>query len=221
MKKIKWWPLALAVAAIPAVCTAFIYNDLPETVPTHFGLNGKADAYGPKTTIWAMVGILSVVAMGAWLLLHLINKVDPKKAAPGREPVMRKLAWIVLVFMALVTVLILFSVKEGKMIWGNLVLSLVGLFFTILGNYMPVLKPNYFAGIRTPWTLESEYNWKVTHQVAGKYWFWGGLLIAAGTLFLPALPGMIFFLSVLAVMVAVPLITSYRIFKEEKRKTAA
>jgi uncharacterized membrane protein len=43
---------------------------------------------------------------------------------------------------------------------------------------MKNVKPNYFFGIRTPWTLESEDNWKQTHHLASKIWVWGNILLA-------------------------------------------
>lgn len=57
-----------------------------------------------------------------------------------------------------------------------MIFPLIGLLFVFLGNVMYSLKPNYFAGIRVPWTLDSDDNWKATHRVAGIVWFAGGLL---------------------------------------------
>jgi uncharacterized membrane protein len=34
-------------------------------------------------------------------------------------------------------------------------------FFIALGNYFKVIQPNYFIGIKTPWTLESKEVWKL------------------------------------------------------------
>lgn len=48
--------------------------------------------------------------------------------------------------------------------------------FTILGNYMRSFRPNYFVGIRTPWTLESEIVWKKTHELGGKLFFYNGII---------------------------------------------
>jgi len=46
----------------------------------------------------------------------------------------------------------------------------------LLGNYMTSLKPNYFAGFRTPWALENEVVWRKTHRRGGKLLFWGSLV---------------------------------------------
>jgi uncharacterized membrane protein len=74
-------------------------------------------------------------------------------------------------------------------------LPLMGLLFSVLGNYMHSIKPNYFVGFRTPWTLENEDNWRKTHQLMARIWVPGGLLITIGTLLLPFMAGFIFMIS--------------------------
>ena len=37
---------------------------------------------------------------------------------------------------------------------------------------MHSIKPNYFVGMRLPWTLESEANWRSTHQFASRAVVW-------------------------------------------------
>ncbi len=41
---------------------------------------------------------------------------------------------------------------------------------------MRSFRPNYFVGIRTPWTLENETVWKKTHEFGGKLFFYNGLI---------------------------------------------
>jgi uncharacterized membrane protein len=53
-----------------------------------------------------------------------------------------------------------------------------------LGNYLPNLRPNYFIGIRTPWTLENAETWRATHRLGGKLMFFGSLLLLVLDLFL-------------------------------------
>ena len=43
----------------------------------------------------------------------------------------------------------------------------VGLLLVVIGAIMDQLRPNWFVGIRTPWTLSSEESWRATHR-AGK-----------------------------------------------------
>ena len=210
----------MLVSVVPVIYLAVVYSSLPGTVATHFGLKGEPDRFGPKSTLWLSTGMLSLVGIGVWLLLTNVNKIDPKKSSENRKEVLSKLAWVVIGFLCLLSLIIIQSSKDGKLLYTRFIFSAVGLMFALIGNYLPKIKQNYFAGFRTPWALESEYNWKITHQVAGKYWFWGGLAMVAGTLVLPLRIGIIFFFAVALIMVAVPLVKSYKIFKEEKRKSA-
>jgi uncharacterized membrane protein len=52
--------------------------------------------------------------------------------------------------------------------------------FLIIGNFMGNLRPNSFAGIRTPWTLGDPEIWRTTHRIAARMVFYGslGLLLA-------------------------------------------
>ncbi len=43
----------------------------------------------------------------------------------------------------------------------------VGLLFIAIGNYLPKTKRNYTMGIKLPWTLNSDENWRRTHRLGG------------------------------------------------------
>ena len=62
---------------------------------------------------------------------------------------------------------------------------MAGLLFAFMGNLMHNIKPNYFAGVRTPWTLEDPDTWRATHRLAGKLWFGGGIFVTIAVLVLP------------------------------------
>ncbi|MBT9446177.1 MAG: SdpI family protein [Hyphomonadaceae bacterium] len=60
----------------------------------------------------------------------------------------------------------------------------VGVLFVFLGDAMPKTRPNFFVGVRTPWTLSSDLAWQKTHRLAGWLFvlvgFWA--IVAAFTL---------------------------------------
>ena len=58
-----------------------------------------------------------------------------------------------------------------------IVFPMAGLLFIVLGNFMSKLRPNWFVGVRTPWTLSSKLSWDKTHRLAG----W--LFMLMGTVF--------------------------------------
>jgi uncharacterized membrane protein len=86
-----------------------------------------------------------------------------------------------------------------------------------LGNYFKVIKQNYFLGIKTPWTLESEEVWKLTHILAGKLWIVGGLLIVIFSLVIPEDINFYLFIIITAIITIVPIVYSYFIFRKLKK----
>ena len=67
---------------------------------------------------------------------------------------------------------------------------------------MPTFKPNYFVGIRTPWTLENETNWRKTHRLGGKVFMIAGVIITLFSLLLDSEKAFM-------VMMAVTILTSF------------
>jgi uncharacterized membrane protein len=70
----QWRAVAEAFAIGPLVfawtVTIAMWPDLPERVPTHFGLDGRPDAWGGKGISWLM----PIVHLGTWLLITLVQR---------------------------------------------------------------------------------------------------------------------------------------------------
>jgi uncharacterized membrane protein len=95
----------------------------------------------------------------------------------------------------------------------NLLVIPIGILFIPLGNSNKVIQPNYFIGIKTPWTLENKEVWKLTHILAGKLWIIGGLLIVLGSL---TIDKSVFIYILFSVITVVPVVYSYLKCKELK-----
>ena len=198
----------------PFVYFAFIWNDLPERVPTHFGINGEPDAFGSKKSALIPIVVLMTVGLGIYFLIKNIDKIDPKRAKQASKDTFDKIAMLLLIFMSGLSLYIVHSTLYGKT--GSFMFVLMGLFFAAMGNLMHSIQPNYFVGMRLPWTLENEDNWRKTHQLAGKLWFGGGLLIATSSLFIPERFAVFFLLGIVFLMCLIPAVFSYRMFKRQQ-----
>jgi len=55
--------IGLAIVVGTALRTAATYQDLPDRVPIHFGITGKADSYGPRPVVWLLVGVQVIVGI--------------------------------------------------------------------------------------------------------------------------------------------------------------
>lgn len=49
--------LGAGIIFVTVAVTVARYGDLPETIPIHFGLDGKPNGYGPRGAIWLIPAI--------------------------------------------------------------------------------------------------------------------------------------------------------------------
>lgn len=166
----------LAVATVLA-SSFYFYAHFPERVPMHWNIAGEVDGWGSR---WVGAFMLPVVILGMYLLFLVIPYLDPKK---DRYEQFRKVFHVfkgfIVVFMALIYFITGLSALGYNINIGLWVPGLVGVLFILLGNYMGKIKPNWFMGIRTPWTLSSEEVWNKTHRFGGKVFMLGGLVFIA------------------------------------------
>jgi uncharacterized membrane protein len=209
--------LFLLISAIPFVYLGFIYADLPETVPTHFDLNGVANGWSSRMSLWFIPGCLTI---GFDLLMLFLPMIDPKRRLSSGSGKFEHIRFVVVLFIAALSLMILYTAKNEHINHLNKFLfAFTGLFFAALGNFFPSLKPNYFIGIRSPWALENETVWKKTHQMAGKLWVAGGILLIILAFAIPsngflgkvALP-------LLLVISVFPILYSYFIWRKIKKE---
>lgn len=211
LKKIIW----LFVLA-PAIYLAFRWNNLPEKVPMHYDLKGNIDRYGNKNELLVMLLIITAVNLLVFFLLTNAYRIDKKNGKENKSRYFR-IAFVVSVFIAAVQCLIIYSSTRADLKFSaSLLLAGIGLLFAFMGNYMYNIKPNYFAGFRLSWTLKNEENWKKTHLLAGKLWFAGGLFLAVICLFLPVVVSFIIFFAVIIIMLVLPGVYSYRLYRKQK-----
>jgi uncharacterized membrane protein len=211
----KYGPFLVALLIIaPFVYGALIFPNLPSKIPTHFNIEGKADAWGGPSSIFIGPGIMGAVSIFVFVLLSNLKKIDPKKYDEANDSLYKNFAVLTVAFLSILSTIIIYSSTHADQInVGRLLLPLIGFSFAGLGWYMPKFKQNYFVGFKLPWTLENVDNWNETHKVASKYWIYGGLFQAVITFLLPMKFGFIGFMLATAVMVIAPAVFSYRMFK--------
>jgi len=188
-----------------------VYGRLPEQVPTHFDLSGDPDDWMDR---FPGAFLLPAIAAGIYLLLFALRRIDPRRAHYAR---FEDTYWVILNGLAL-----MLAVMQGLSLglalgWpidmGRAITVTMGLLFVGLGNYLPRIRSNWWIGIRTPWTLESEAVWRETHRVGGWTFVAAGLVLVAAGVFLPAGPREWVSGIALAVGVVIPLVYSYLAYR--------
>jgi uncharacterized membrane protein len=207
--------LAAGIACIPFAYLAITWASVPQTVAIHFDAQLKPDAYEDRSQLWVITGIITGVSFLVYLLLVNIHRIDPKRRNQP-SATFGKLGLGLVVFMAVLSMLLVYAAAHGGVGLHRSLFPLLGLLFAFLGNYLPALKPNYFAGIRLPWTLNDPDNWRQTHRLAGRIWFWVGLAFTILALLLPLPVVLPAFITAIVIMVLIPGVYSYRLFRNKK-----
>ncbi|HYH15180.1 MAG TPA: SdpI family protein, partial [Flavisolibacter sp.] len=133
--------------------------------------------WSSRESLWLIPASLPLGFYFLFLLLPLIDPKQKLRSGTGKFEHIRSVLVLFLAGLACMTLYI--SKNQSIQHLDKFLFAFMGLFVAALGNFFPSLKANYFIGIRSPWTLESEAVWKKTHQFAGKLWVGGGLLVMA------------------------------------------
>jgi len=212
----RWF--GLIVAGLAVAMSVWAFPQLAPRVATHWSLNGTPDGFSSRTWALAIVPLLLVFMTG---MFNVLPKVDPR-----RENYAKFLSsyWLianaVIVFLLVAHALIIaaglgFSVKIDRLMPLG-----VGLLFIFLGNYLRRVEPNWFVGIRTPWTLSSDTVWRKTHRTGGGLMVIGGVVLAVSA-FLPRPAFLALFVVTIVIVAVIPIVQSYVLWKRERGKQDA
>lgn len=198
--------ITCAVILLPIIAGLLLWDRLPDRIPTHWGMGGEVDGWSGKGfAVFAMPALM----LGIQLLCFFVTASDPKRGNIRRK-FLSMVLWIIPV-LSVMTSCISYAVALGAQIRVEQVIpGFIGLMFVIIGNYMPKFQQSYTLGIRLPWTLSSEENWNRTHRFGGKIWALGGI----GVLFCTLMGWGIASIVILAVVVIVPTIYSYVLYRK-------
>ncbi len=214
MKSIIKEVVLLMAAFAPLVVLAYLYTDMPATVPTHWGFNGP-DAWGSKSQLIYVPGLMGP---GLYLLTFFLPRLDPKGRITQMGEKWFALRLLLQLFFAAIGLYILHETTSNSQDMGSFLMVLFGVFFSAMGNYFQTIRPNYFLGIRTPWTLESEQVWRDTHLLGGRLWMIGGLLILPLYFVTNQYFQAAAFISAVIILALVPIVYSYFRYKSLTRK---
>lgn len=208
----RWWFGPILIAA-GAIFTAWAFPQLPDQIPTHWGVGGRPDAWGDK---WPSAFVPQGIALASWLLFAALPRVGPRRQNLERfTSTYWLLANTMLLFFLLLTVVMLGSALGWPIDVSQVLLVAIGILVAVLGNYLPRVRSNWWMGIRTPWTLESETVWRETHRLGGRVLMLAGIGAAIAALVLPPPARELTAIGLLMVSSVIPLVYSYVIWRRE------
>ncbi len=196
---------------IPVLFGVLVFEKLPLQIPIHFDNGGNPDSYLSKAL--AIFG-LPILLAAINVYTHFRVNNEPKINNPS-SALKQAVKWVTPVISIIFIPLSLVIAMGAKLPIVMIGTALAGIVIVICGNYLPKNRQNYTLGIRLPWTLHSEKNWNKTNRFAGFVWVIGGLIIIANAFLLKWYVSIV----VIALLVVLPFLYSFMIFKMESKES--
>ncbi|WP_434521024.1 SdpI family protein [Halorubrum sp. AS12] len=178
--RLRFGVAALLVAVAGAASLAVAPN-LPEQMVTRW--NGAGE---PTGTLSRTLGMWLVPGLAAGLigLFALLPRIDPlrENVAAFRVHYDRFVvvftAFLVAIHLAVLAVNLGYAVDVTTLaVAGGAAL------FYYVGTVLPHVEPNWFLGIRTPWTLSDDAVWDRTHALGARLFKLSAAIAVVGLLF--------------------------------------
>lgn len=198
--------ITTAVILLPILFGAVYWEQLPETMATHWGIENEPNGWSSKP--FAVFGIPGVMA-ALHVFCLFITYNDPKKQNIGKKAI--SVVYWIMPCVSLAVMSMTYAHALGNEVdIGMICMLILGILLIVLGNYLPKARQNYTFGYKIPWTLSSEENWNRTHRLAG----W--IMVAVG--FFCIINAFFFigwvFLAAMAAAAIVPIAYSFILYKK-------
>lgn len=205
------WLLWL-ILLLPFLYIPFIWDKLPDTIPTHWNIHGEVDNYSSKTFGTLFLPLLNI---GMYLLLLALPKIDPRKKNYNYfGNTYRNIRLLLTLFMTVMFFITMQWAMGTMEMNPKIIFILIFGLFAVLGNFMRTIRSNFFIGIRTPWTLDNPEIWRRTHETGGKLWFYASLAGIIVLLLIGDRHISWFTIPYLAIIAGYPILYSYLLFRK-------
>jgi len=168
----------ILLAAVLAL-TAWTWVQIPDgaLLATHWGINGQVNGYMTKAP-GLLIGpaIMFVLMAFYWA----ITKIEPRQNNLKRSKGLFSVAVMGgLIVGALAQTLVDLTALGIHLPVIDTVIPAMAVLIVVIGNFLGKTRANFFVGVRTPWTLESDYSWEKTNRWAGRFFIVSGLITLA------------------------------------------
>jgi len=174
--------ITIFLIAFGLVFSISVYNSLPEQMASHWNEAGQVDGY--MSRFWGAF-MMPLVVLGMLALFLVIPSIDPLKANIAKfRGQFNTFITLIVAFMTYVHILsIAWNLGYDQFNMGTAMMPALGLVFIFAGVMMRKAKRNFFIGIRTPWTLSSDYVWDEIHRIGAALFIGSGIIAMLGIFF--------------------------------------
>ncbi len=191
-----------------SIFSLYFYNHFPQSVAVHWNIRGRADGFASRSFAAFLPPLFNLII---YLLLLFIPYFDPQRSNYSKfRGAYHIVKAALLFFLSLVYIFMGYNALGCNLPAHIFIPLSVGFFFILLGFYLKDIKPNWFLGIRLPWTLSSDDVWMRTHRYGSKIFIVNGLIIVLVTFFPQSF---IYFMFLFVILTLSIVIYAYLIYK--------
>ena len=172
-KYIKTLILTSLVTLIPIIVGLILWDQLPDSIPIHWGINGEPDNWSGKG--FAVFGLPIMMAV-LQIICCLINDINSKKHGPRKKFETATKSLIPAMSIILQSITLGYAMDMNIDI-RRVVIIVVGIIFIVIGNYLP--KFDYVKN----YNIETEKAKKINRFIGFSSFILG--ILAIITVFLP------------------------------------
>jgi len=206
--------IVTAISIILALAGFLLQGQMQTPYAVHWNAAGEADGYGGAFTA---LYLIPVMLLGISVILLGLPRLDPMRTARMNFGLVNVIALVFALYMAYIHALTLAWNMGYRFNMSQTMTPGLGLLFIFMGFMVERAKPNWFVGIRTPWTISNSVVWEKTHRLGGLLFKISGVLALLGVFFPPLA---IWFVLVPVLIAAfVTVLYSYLVFRQIEQKS--
>ena len=206
-KKIDWKILIITslICLIPIIFGVILYDQLPEQMAVHFGVNNEPNSFAPKE--FALFGIPLLMFILQVFCCISSDFMEEKKQNKKYITIYK---WIIPIIEMVVYLTMLAYGAGIELDMRMIVCITLGIVFTLVGNYMPKTEPN---------KLQMNYIradfWKKVKRPAGYFFVIIGLAFIISA-FLNSMVSLILLGIIIVAAILISIYSIYLFYKDRK-----
>ena len=207
MKKIDWKILIITglICLIPIIFGVILYDQLPEQMAVHFGVDNEPNSFAPKE--FALFGI-PILMFALQVFCCIFSDFMEEKKQNKKYITIYK--WIIPIIEMVVYLTMLAYGAGIELDMRMIVCITLGIVFTLVGNYMPKTEPN---------KLQMNYIradfWKKIKRPAGYFFVIIGLTFIISA-FLNSMVSLILLGIIIVAAILITIYSIYLFYKDRK-----
>lgn len=192
-----------------------LWHQLPPLMASHWNVNDQVDGYISRFWGVFLMPCITLLMMGLFLI---IPKIDPlAKNIERFRGTFNNFFVLIVSFMVYIYVLTLIFNLGYTFAISRAMLPALGVLLFAAGVLIGKAQPNWFIGIRTPWTLSNDLVWEKTHRLGSILFKVAGVLTISGVFWGEL--AFWFVMGPILIAAIVPVIYSYLIFRKIQHQT--